>query len=134
MAIEKGLSPVTFPADADLSARQFRAVNLAADGQAKAAGAGQYVLGILQNKPAAVGRAAAVETKAGAVTKVSASTTAGVAIAAGTALVSGANGIVLAASTGGTAYVFGRAMEALSTGLTGIISAEITHEGPSSTA
>jgi hypothetical protein len=134
MAVEKGLEPLSFPASADLSARQYRCVSLASDGEVQAASAGAYVMGILQNKPAAVGRAASVQTKAGAVTKVSASTTAGVAITVGISLVSGANGIVLASSTGGTAYRFGRATEALSTGLTGIISAEITHEGPTSTA
>lgn len=134
MAKEKGLQLVSFPANANLSARQFRCVNLSTDGQLAAAGAGAtYVLGVLQNKPAAAGRAGSVAV--GGVTKVEVSRAAA-AVTAGAALVTAANGVAIIASTGGTAYVWGRAMEAVSTSTVGnvIISAQITHEGPTSTA
>lgn len=136
MAVEKGLNPLTFTASTNLSARQYRCVNLDANGEVQASGAAAtFVMGVLQNDPTAQGQGAAVETFAGAVTKVHASTTAGTAINEGSALISGlANGIAEAASTGGTAYVWGRAIDPLTTGSTGIISAMLTHEGPSSTS
>ena len=50
----------TFEAGADLSTKQYYAVKLDSNGQVVVAGAGEAAIGILQNKPAAAGRAAQV--------------------------------------------------------------------------
>lgn len=61
MAIEESLITISVPAGADLSAKQFTFVKVNSSGQAVAAAtAGEYVLGILQNKPSAAGRIASV--------------------------------------------------------------------------
>jgi len=135
MAVDKGLNPFSFPASADLSAKQYHCVSLASDGEVQAvSSAGAYTMGILQNDPAAVGRAATVQTLAGTVVRVEASTTATGAISVGSQLISAAAGKAIVASTGGSAYIWGRAVEALTTGNQLIISAMITHEGAASTA
>jgi hypothetical protein len=53
---------VTLPAGEDLSGFQFRFVTLQADGNVDASAADDGAIGVLQNKPAAVGRAATVMT------------------------------------------------------------------------
>lgn len=50
----------TFEAGADLSTKQYLGVKLSSDGQIDPAGAGELCIGVLQNKPAAAGRAATV--------------------------------------------------------------------------
>lgn len=132
MAVEKGLTPLSWPASADLSTSQYRCVNFTAGDQIQRAGASAFVLGVLQNDPSNAGEAATVASWG--VTKVHASTTGTTGITSGDALVTAANGIAVEESTGGTAYVWGRATSDLSSGSTGLISALITHEGPQSTA
>lgn len=133
MTVEQALTCVSYPASGDLSAKQFFCVNLASDGEVQVATSGAKVTGILQDAPAAVGRAANVAING--VSKVSATAAAGEAITVGVGLTCSTVGKAIKASTGGTAYVFGRAMEALTTAVgSAIISAQITHEGPTSTA
>lgn len=61
MAIEEGLVTVSFPAGADLSADQFKLVTVNSSGQViLTAGITDVPIGILQNNPAAAGRAATV--------------------------------------------------------------------------
>lgn len=61
MAVEQDGIDVSFPANGDLSAGQFRLVVVEDDGQVGfGAGSGSIGLGILQNKPAAANRAAVV--------------------------------------------------------------------------
>lgn len=50
----------TFEAGADLSTKQYLGVVLSSDGQIDPATAGAPCIGVLQNKPAAAGRAASV--------------------------------------------------------------------------
>jgi hypothetical protein len=112
-------------------------VQQASDGEVQVVSAkGGFALGVLQNDPAAVDRAADLAIYG--VTKVIANVSAaGMGLSVGSALISAAGGKAIKASTGGTAYVWGRAIEAVSTS-TGsgavVISALITHEGPSSSA
>ena len=137
MAVEKLINPISFPASGDLSAAQYFCVQQASDGEIqKVAALGGYTMGILQNDPAAVGRAATVQTIAGTVVKVEAgATVAGAAISVGSKLLARADGIAGIASTGGTAYIWGRSLEALTTAVgEKIISVMITHEGSVSTA
>jgi hypothetical protein len=132
MAVEKGINPFSFPADADLSARQYRLVNFSTDGQiAAAANTATFVAGILQNDPAAATRAASVQTIAGTVSKVEVTTTATGALLIGSLLTSAANGVAKL-STGGVSYQIGRSLEVVSTGVAAgarTISMMITHEG-----
>lgn len=51
---------LTFEAAADLSTKQYYAVKLDSNGQVVVAGDGEAAIGVLQNKPAAAGRAASV--------------------------------------------------------------------------
>jgi len=60
MAFEDSKKSVTLEAGADLSAKQFFFVSVSADGQVDATGDGAYAVGVLQNDPAAAGRAAEV--------------------------------------------------------------------------
>lgn len=59
---------VTLEAGADLSAKQFFFVSVSADGQIDATGDGAHADGVLQNDPAAAGRAA--EVAVGGIVKV----------------------------------------------------------------
>lgn len=129
MAYEEILESITIPASADLSSYQYRAVKVGASGLALA-GAGEVAIGILQGNPDAAGQAASVGVKG--ISKLW--VTAGTAISVNSALRSSTIGYGVISSTGGTPYVFARALEACSTGVTKIIPVLITHEGPSSTA
>lgn len=60
MAYEEQLENFSAEAAADLSTYQYRAVVLNSSNQVALAGAGVMPIGILQNKPAAQGRAATV--------------------------------------------------------------------------
>ena len=60
MATEQSLHTISLEADANLAASQYRAVVLSGDGQAALAGASVNILGILQDDPAAAGRAATI--------------------------------------------------------------------------
>jgi hypothetical protein len=133
MAVEKALTLVSYPASVDLSAKQYYCVSRASDGEIQVATSGGTVTGILQDGPAAVGRAGAVAIAG--VSKVSAQTAGGAAITIGDPLIASSIGTAIKGTTGGTAYVFGRAAEALTTAVgTAIISALLTFEGPTSTA
>jgi hypothetical protein len=86
---------ITVEAGADLSADQFKFVQVASDEQVDVvSSAGGDAIGVLQNDPAAAGRAAAV-CYAG-VTKV----IAGATVAAGAKVQSDASGLAITAATG----------------------------------
>lgn len=139
MAVEKGLRTVSFPAGANLSAKQFHLLEQATDGEVTAANAAtDAIVGVLQNKPAAAARAATVAIAG--VTKVAASSTAaGGGFIPGTALV--ANSAGKAVEFGGTAqshYIIGRSLDTTTTGTAAgvgnqIISMLLTYEGQGST-
>ncbi len=95
---------ISLEAGADLSAKQFFFVEVAADGQVDPAGAGADADGVLQGKPAAAGRAAAIMLNG--VSKVST----GAAVARGALVMSDASGQAVTA-TGGS-KVLGKALEA----------------------
>ncbi len=135
MAIEKGINPFSWPASGTLATKDYYCVNFASDGEIQLANStrGAFCIGVLQNDPAAVDRGAMVQTLVGSITKVQASTTRGVAIAIGDGIYSSTLGKASPASTGGTAYVWGRAVEALGASTEQIISVMITHEGITST-
>jgi hypothetical protein len=112
MAFEENKISVTLPASGNLSASQYCFVEVNSSGQAAVAGDGAHADGILQNDPAAAGRAA--EVAIGGVVKVLCggvvtrggpvgSDAAGKAVNAasgdiilGTALETGANGAIIA--------------------------------------
>ena len=103
MAVTEHTQEISLTAAADYSAKQYFLVTAAA-GVATLAGDGANAVGILQNDPAAVGRAAVVAI--GGRTKASAAA----AIAAGSRFASDANGqLVIAASND---YVLGVVDEA----------------------
>ena len=60
MAYNESQTCVTLEAGQDLSAKQFFFVSIAADGQVDPTGDGLHADGVLQNDPAAAGRAAEV--------------------------------------------------------------------------
>lgn len=62
MAFEEVLTSQSFQASGDLSAGQYLAVKLDSNGRIALAGEGDKAIGILQDKPAALGRAGAVAT------------------------------------------------------------------------
>jgi len=135
MSYEMNLVTVTGGAMADLSTKQFSAVALNSSGLYNVtATRGARVDGILQNTPAAKARGALVAV--GGVCKATVQTNiTGRSIAYGDSLINSTKGYLLKSSTGGTAYRFARAEEALSTGTArGIIAVRITNEGPTSTA
>ena len=132
MAVEKALQLVSFPAAADLSGKQYHIVDMESDGEVTfTTAATDNPVGILQNKPAAAGRAASVAI--GGITKIvvgSGSTGGGFAI--GARLVSdGAGRAVEFDSTTKTHYILGRALEAAttSTASNSVISMQLTYEG-----
>lgn len=60
MSFEEDLETQTFEAGADLSTKQYCAVKIDTNGRVVAAGEGDKAIGILQDKPAALGRAGCV--------------------------------------------------------------------------
>lgn len=62
MSYEERLETISVPANADLSAKQYCFVKVNSSGRLVAAGDGELALGILQDKPAAAGRAGCVAT------------------------------------------------------------------------
>jgi hypothetical protein len=99
MATENSLISVSLPAAADLSAAQYKIVQINASGQAALANATSLAVGVLQNKPSAAGRIATVAIYGS--TKV----VAGGTIAAGARVTSDANGNAIAATTAGDAVI-----------------------------
>ena len=103
MAKNEAQTCITLEAGQDLSAKQFRFVELAADGQVDAvASAGGNAIGVLTNDPSAAGRAATV-CIAG-IAKV----VAGGTVAAGAMVQADAAGDAITAASGD--YVLGRAV------------------------
>jgi hypothetical protein len=101
----------TFNVAADMSAKQYRFMTIDSSGNAAVSTRGQFSVGILQNKPAAVGRPGTVRT-AGVSKAVL-----GGSVTAGNAVVSDANGAAVTTSSGDTAYMG----IALQTGVSGDI-------------
>jgi len=90
MSYEESLECVTKEAGSDLSAGQYKCVNVSSDGQVDlVASKGAAIYGVLQDKPAAVGRACQVGING--VTKV----LAGAVIAAGAEVICDATGRVI---------------------------------------
>lgn len=103
-ALEREVVSITIPADADLSASQFRIAVVNSDEQAAiAAGATGKIIGVLYNKPSAADVAA--EIAIGGVARV----TAGGVVAAGDLLTSDGNGKAIATTTTGH-VLLGRAL------------------------
>lgn len=94
MATTNNQTCISLEAGQDLSAKQFFFVTVASDGQVDPTGDGAMATGVLQNDPAAAGRAA--EIAIAGVTKVSAGGT----VAAGAAVASDAAGEAVTAATG----------------------------------
>lgn len=139
MSVEKALQLVSFPAGADLSAKQYHIVDMASDGEVTFVTAATDVpVGVLQDKPAAAARAASVAVNG--ITKVAASSTAAAGgFAIGAALVGNAAGkAVEYDGTSLTSFILGRALQAATTGTAAgvgntIISMQMTWEGQGST-
>lgn len=99
MAIQQSMDNISIPANADLSTKQYffvKVTNSSGTGRAALAGAGERVLGVLQNKPSAAGDAASVAAKKGGITKVYA----GGSITAGNEVTPDASGEAVVAGTG----------------------------------
>lgn len=103
MAYEENLKTLTLVAAADLSAQQYRFVNLDGTGKAALAGAGAEAVGVLQNKPVANAEATVADIGGGGTSKV----VAGAAIAAGARVASDASGRAVTAGVGNA--ILGRA-------------------------
>lgn len=88
-------------ASGDLSAAQYRGVVLDANGEVALAGAGERILGVLQNKPSAQGQAATVSGP-GDTTKM----VAGAAVVLGANVTTDASGDAVTAATGD--YIIGQ--------------------------
>lgn len=105
MAFETPGFAFTREASGDLSASQHHCVELDANGRVTISNAaGESVLGILQNDPAALGREAAIMSTG--ISKV----VAGAVVAAGALVQTNASGRVITVASGD--YVVGRALEA----------------------
>ncbi len=103
-ALEREIVSIAIPANADLSASQFRiAVVNSSEKAAIAAAATAKIIGVLYNKPAAADVAAQIAI--GGVARV----TAGGVVAAGDLLTSDANGKAIATTTTGN-VLLGRAL------------------------
>ena len=128
----KRLGQFTASADYSSSSAQFTVVGLSSASLAiQASTAGQFVIGVLQNRPSS-GAMAEVEVMAGAVTKVRISSTAA-AIAINDKLQATTAAGVETIANALSSYVLGRAMDAATTSDT-LVTMLITHEGAGSTA
>lgn len=92
MSYENSLTCISMPAAGDLSTKQYKVVAVNSDGRVAVAGAGVFGIGILQDKPAALGRACTV-----AVAGVSMAM-AGDTVAAGARVTADANGDLVTAT------------------------------------
>jgi hypothetical protein len=122
MAYEEALTCISRSAAADLSAHQFKFVQQTTTG-VNLANATSDVLGVLQDKPAALGRACSVAIAG--VSKLWCNSTGGIAAGDVIASSSVGLGVLAAASTASATFGIGEAMEALSSGVTAIISVAI---------
>jgi hypothetical protein len=142
MAYEIPVLDITLTAAADLSAKQFHAVKVDSNGAAALAGAGENVIGVLQNKPAS-GQAASVRVYGITKLVAGAAITKGAVVAAdASAKGKAASASVVNTSDAGAAsdpvigsYAFGIALEAASADLE-VIAVLLTHQGaiPTTTA
>lgn len=99
MATVQNQEFISIPANADLSTKQYffvKVTNNSGTGRAAVAGAGERVLGVLDNAPDAAGKTARVAAKRGAQVKVSA----GGSITAGNEVTPDASGEAVVAGTG----------------------------------
>lgn len=103
MATQDNMLCVSLEAGADLSTKQFYFVSLASDGQIDPTGAGAIAQGVLQDAPAAAGRAALVAV-AGKVKVVC-----GAAVTRGGPVASTSTGTATNATTGN--IILGTALE-----------------------
>lgn len=108
MAYTNSQQCITLEAGVDLSAKQYFFMSVSSDGQIDPCGDGATAVGVLQNDPAAAGRAA--EVCINGVTKVSAGGT----IAAGAEVASDAAGEAVTAATGDV--ILGIALQAATDG------------------
>lgn len=109
MAFKESLLSITREASADLSAHQFKLMQLDANGRVALAGATSEIIGILQNKPSALGRAA--EIGVSGVSKCQVRST----VAPGALVTADANGLGTAAVASSIATpCIGRALETVS--------------------
>ena len=109
MAIEYNLCPFPVPAAADLSTKQFYLVKLDSNGRAALASDGGDVSGVIQNKPAAVDRAASMQPISGGVSKV----VCGGTCTAGGNAASDSSGRAVDAASGD--FIFGEFLESVTT-------------------
>lgn len=107
MALQEKINPLTVEASADLSASQFRFVSVDSSGQLAVTGAGALTLGVLQDKPAAAGRASEVGLLNGSGRL---KVTAGGTVAAGDKVMSDATGRAIVATLAN--HVNGMALKA----------------------
>lgn len=103
MAYEEALKCITVEAGGDLSSSQYLLMTINSSGQLAATGDGAKTDGVLQDKPAAAGRAASLGIEG--VTKVRA----GAAFTAGDDLAADSTGRAVTATTGDV--IAGRALE-----------------------
>lgn len=122
MAAESNLDNRTFQAGQDLSSNQYYFVTLASDGQIDPTGNGAQATGILQNDPAAAGRAATVAV--GGRSKVVAGTG---GITVGATVASDANGAAVAAASGDV--ILGICREAAAAGEIGSVELTVPSTG-----
>jgi hypothetical protein len=127
MAYEEALTSITLPASADLSSYQYHLVSATTAAQAQLQTTkGGYVVGVIQDKSTAAG----IGSKVGVygVTKVAAGGAATTGFNVGTPLVCTTSGIATVWSTAGS-YVWGIALEHLTSGTSAVVSALIVHAG-----
>ena len=106
MGLSSAKHTITIEASADLSASQFRFMSVDSSGQLAATGDGAAADGVLQDKPAAAGRAGLLQI--GGRTKVEA----GAAVTNGAQVASDSVGRVVPAASGDV--ILGRALNAAS--------------------
>lgn len=114
MAIEEALQTISLEAAADLSASQYCFVKVDSNGRAALAGDGDSPIGVLQDKPGALGRACCVAV--GGKSKVQA----GGSVTKGGRVAVGANGKAVAVASGDDFYS-GIALDTLASGKIGTI-------------
>ena len=106
MSYEETLKTISLEASADLSAAQYKCVDVNTDGQAALVGVkGAKMVGVLQDKPAAQGRVGAVSVEG--ITKVRI----GAAVAKGDEVIADATGRVIPTDAV-SQHVLGTALEA----------------------
>jgi hypothetical protein len=114
MGYENKLATLTRPAAADLSTKQYYGVKIDSSGKAALAGEGDIAIGILQNAPAALGRAASIAY--GGVSKV----VGGATVAAGARFSFNSSGLAVGVGSGDD-HAMGIVLEDLANGKIGTV-------------